>query len=90
MIVQFAAAMGINVIGIDVGDEKRDTALHAGAKHFIDVTKVKDVGAAVKELTADKLGAHATIVAAGNGKAYEAAPSTLRLLGTVVAVGLRE
>lgn len=90
MVVQFAKAMGYKVIGIDLGDEKKDTALHAGADDFVDVSKVEDVGAAVKKLTADGLGAHACVVAAGNPKAYSTAPSVLRPLGTLIALGLRE
>lgn len=90
MVVQFATAMGHNVIGIDVGEEKRAVATEAGAKHFIDVTKTEDVGAAVKKLTPDGKGAHACIVAAGNAKAYVVAPTVLRNLGLLVALGHRE
>lgn len=39
--VQYAKAMGMRVIGIDGGDEKRDLCLKLGAEHFIDFTKVR-------------------------------------------------
>lgn len=90
MVTQFCKAQGYNVIGIDVGDDKNKTATEAGAAHFIDVTKVdaKDLPAAVRKISPDGLGAHAVIVAAGNGKAYENAPGLLRPCGVLVAVGL--
>lgn len=90
MVTQFCKAMGYNVIGVDVGDSKRETAIHAGASHFLDVTKVNaaDMPAEVRKISPDGMGAHACIVAAGNGKAYEAAPGLLRPCGILVAVGL--
>ncbi|BEJ10622.1 hypothetical protein CspHIS471_0100440 [Cutaneotrichosporon sp. HIS471] len=90
MVTQFCKADGFNVIGIDVGDEKRKVAEHAGAAHFLDVTKIadKDLPAEVRKLTPDGLGAHAVIVAAGNPKAYSNAPGLLRPLGVIVAVGI--
>lgn len=90
MVTQFCKANGYNVIGIDVGDEKRDTALKAGASHFLDVTKIDaaSLPAEVRKISPDGMGAHAAIVAAGNGKAYEAAPGLLRPCGVLVAVGL--
>lgn len=90
MVVQFATAMGFKVIGIDLGDDKSATAKEAGAKEFVDVSKVDDVGAAVKKLTEDGMGAHACVVAAGNPKAYATAPAVLRPLGQIIAVGLRK
>lgn len=39
--VQYAKAMGMRVIGIDGGDEKKELATRLGAEHFIDFTKVR-------------------------------------------------
>jgi len=89
MVVQFCKAKGYKTIGVDLGADKTETVKNAGADAYIDlsVTKADDLPAEVQKLT-DGLGAHAAIVAAGNGKAYAAAPTVLRPLGTVVAVGL--
>ncbi|KAL1408659.1 hypothetical protein Q8F55_005472 [Vanrija albida] len=87
MVVQFAKAMGLHVIAIDVGADKAAGTLECGAEAFIDVTKEKDLPGKVKSHTGG-LGAHGVIVTAGNGKAYEAAAPLLRPLGVLVAVGL--
>lgn len=92
MVVQFCKAMGFKVIAVDLGADKKKVAEEAGADAFIDVTTVKpeDLPAEVQKLTPGNLGAHATIVAAGNAKAYAAAPGVLRPRGVVIALGLRE
>jgi len=47
---QYAKAMGLNVIGIDAGEEKRDMVLNQlGARVFVDFSTSKDV---VKEVQA--------------------------------------
>jgi propanol-preferring alcohol dehydrogenase len=38
--VQYAKAMGMRIIGIDGGDEKKELSLRLGAEHYIDFTKV--------------------------------------------------
>ena len=38
--IQYAKAMGMRVIGIDGGDEKKELSLRLGAEHYIDFTKV--------------------------------------------------
>ncbi|KIW06191.1 uncharacterized protein PV09_02671 [Verruconis gallopava] len=84
--VQYAKAMGIRVIAIDGGDEKRDLCLRLGAEHFIDFTQVKDVPAEVVKLTT--YGAHGVIVTGATRQAYESAPHMLRVRGRMVCVGL--
>ncbi|KAL2439215.1 Alcohol dehydrogenase 5 [Exophiala dermatitidis] len=84
--VQYARAMGLRVIAIDGGDEKKELCKKLGAEEFIDFTKVKDTAAEVMRIT--KYGAHGVIVIAATKQAYETAPSFLRPGGTVVAVGL--
>ena len=41
--IQYAKAMGMRIIGIDGGDEKKELSLRLGAEHYIDFTKVRAV-----------------------------------------------
>jgi len=84
--VQYAKAMGMRIIAIDGGDEKRDLCKKLGAEEFIDYTKVQDIAAEVMRITT--YGAHGVIVTAATKEAYASAPGLLRPGGTVVAVGL--
>ncbi|EKJ76064.1 hypothetical protein NXS19_002873 [Fusarium pseudograminearum] len=84
--IQYAKAMGMRVIAIDGGDEKRELCLKLGAEVFIDFKTTKDIAAQVLKITT--YGAHGVIVTAGTRAAYESAPTYLRPNGTVVAVGL--
>ncbi|KAK5189551.1 hypothetical protein LTR99_001830 [Exophiala xenobiotica] len=78
--------IGMRIIAIDGGDEKRDLCKKLGAEEFIDFTQVSDPAAEVMKLT--KYGAHGVIVTAATKEAYASAPGFLRPGGTVVAVGL--
>jgi hypothetical protein len=78
--------MGMRVIAIDGGDEKRELCLKLGAEVYIDFKTTKDIPAEVLKIT--KYGAHGVIVTAATRAAYETAPNYLRPNGTVVAVGL--
>lgn len=50
--VQYAKAMGMRVIAVDGGDDKRKLCLDKlGAEEYIDFTKEKDIPAKVTELT---------------------------------------
>jgi propanol-preferring alcohol dehydrogenase len=84
--VQYAKAMGMRVIAIDGGDEKRELCKKLGAEVFIDFLTVKDIPAEVVKATT--YGAHAVIVFAATREGYASAPAMLRPGGTVVAVGL--
>jgi propanol-preferring alcohol dehydrogenase len=84
--VQYAKAMGMRVIAIDGGDEKRDLCKRLGAEAYIDFTTSKDIAAEVMALTT--YGAHGVIVTAATRQGYESAPGFLRPGGTLVAVGL--
>jgi propanol-preferring alcohol dehydrogenase len=82
--------MGLRVIAIDGGEEKRSLCLDTlGAEAFVDFTKVKDVAAEVIRLT-DGKGAHGIFVTAGNKAAYESAPQMVRVGGRVMCIGLGE
>jgi propanol-preferring alcohol dehydrogenase len=84
--VQYAKAMGMRVIAIDGGDEKRDLCKKLGAEVFIDYLVVKDIPAEVVKTTTH--GAHAVIVFSATKEGYASAPAMLRPGGTMVAVGL--
>ena len=84
--IQYAKAMGMRVIAIDGGEEKKKLCMGLGAEHFIDYTKSKDVPAEVMEITT--YGAHGVIVTAATREGYATAPRLLRPRGTLVAVGM--
>jgi propanol-preferring alcohol dehydrogenase len=82
--------MGIRVIAIDGGEQKRSLCLDTlGAEAFIDFTQVDDVAAEVIRIT-DGKGAHGIFVTAGNKAAYESAPKMVRVGGRVMCIGLGE
>ncbi|GAA6061587.1 hypothetical protein JCM10212_004337 [Sporobolomyces blumeae] len=89
--VQYAAAMGLRVIAIDTGDDKKKLCASYGADRFVDFKdhkKPEDLIKAIKDLTDDGKGPHAAIVAAAGAAAYEQALEYIRPTGTLVCVGL--
>ncbi|KAB8231595.1 chaperonin 10-like protein [Aspergillus alliaceus] len=87
--IQYARAMGMRVIAIDGGDEKRDLCQKLGAEAYIDFLKFKapaDLKDEIMKIT--KHGAHGVIVTAANKTVYEWGPMYLRPGGTMVVVGL--
>lgn len=85
--VQYAAAMGYRVIGIDTGEEKKKLVLDLGADAWIDFKECKDCVGEVLRITGG-LGAHAAVVAAASEAAYTQGLDYIRPRGTLVAVGL--
>lgn len=81
--------MGLRVIGIDGGNEKRTLCMDLGCEAFVDFTEAKDVVGEVVTIT-DGKGAHGVIVTASSGSAYNIAPKMLRVGGLVMCVGLRK
>lgn len=87
--IQYARAMGMRVLAIDGGDEKRDLCEKLGAEAYIDFQKFKapaDLKDEVMRIT--KHGAHGVVVTAASKTVYEWAPMYLRPGGTMVVVGL--
>ncbi|KAH6985197.1 chaperonin 10-like protein [Ilyonectria destructans] len=84
--VQYAHAMGMRVIAIDTGEQKRKLCGKLGAEAFIDFKTSQDVTTEVRRLT--KYGAHGVLVIAASKDAFATAPSFLRPRGTVVVVGV--
>jgi propanol-preferring alcohol dehydrogenase len=70
---QYAKAMGIEVIAIDSGEEKKAMTAKLGARHFVDFSTTKDLVGDVKALTEDGLGPHAAILVAVNEKPFQQA-----------------
>ena len=60
--VQYAKAMGMRVIAVDCGDEKRDLCKGLGAETFIDFATTKDITAEIMGITT--YGAHGVLVTA--------------------------
>lgn len=58
--LQLGKAMGLRMIAIDTGDEKKQLCLNNGAEAFIDFRTTKDVVEEVNAITNG--GAHAVIV----------------------------
>jgi propanol-preferring alcohol dehydrogenase len=87
--VQLAKAMGMRVVGVDGGDEKRDLCMKLGCEAFVDFTKVDNVAEEVVKIC-DGKGAHGVFVTATSAAAYASAPMMTRISGKVMCVGLRK
>lgn len=87
--VQIAKAMGMRVIGIDGGEEKRALCTKLGCEAFVDFLTTKDVVEEVIKIT-DGKGAHGVFVTATSPAAYESAPKMVRVGGRVMCIGLSE
>lgn len=86
---QYAKAMGLRVIGIDTGDEKKKMCLEQlGSEHFVDFATSKNLVKDVQAATPDGLGPHAVILVAVNEKPFQQAAEYVRPRGTVVCIGL--
>lgn len=71
---QYAKAMGLRVIAIDTGDEKKKMCLEQlGAETFVDFATSKNVVKDVQAQTEDGLGPHAVILVAVNEKPFQQA-----------------
>ncbi|MBA4602517.1 alcohol dehydrogenase AdhP [Thermoactinomyces mirandus] len=82
--LQYAKAMGFNVIAVDIQDDKLELAKRLGA----DLTVNSKTVDPVKEIEEKVGGAHAALSVAVNPKAFEQAYQSVRRGGTVVIVGL--
>ncbi len=80
-----AAARGAEVIAVDLGIDKKDTALAFGASHFISSSH-QDVDAVVNELTGGD-GADVVIEAVGVAETFTKAIDLACFAGRVVYVG---
>jgi len=86
---QYAKAMGLQVIAIDSGDEKKKMCMEQlGARAFVDFATSKNVIKDVQSATEDGQGPHAVILVAVNEKPFQQAAEYVRPRGTVVCIGL--
>jgi propanol-preferring alcohol dehydrogenase len=86
--VQIAKAMGMRVIAVDGGAEKRklcEEVLKVDA--FVDFTESKSVEEDVIKITGGK-GANGVFVTAGSAAAYKSAPMMCGVGGRVMCIGL--
>ena len=65
--------MGLSVIAIDGGNEKKAMTKKLGAEHFVDFMTSKNIVGDVKAATVDGLGPHAVILVAVNEKPFQQA-----------------
>jgi len=87
--VQYATAMGLNVIAIDTGDAKEKMVKGLGAKAWIDFKKSgKNLVADIQKASPGGLGPHAALVVAAHESAYTQAIEYLRPSGTLVCNGM--
>lgn len=84
--VQIARKLGYKVIAVDEGEEKGRLCRELGAEVYLDY-KTDGLEGTVKVMT-NGYGAHAVICTTGSDSAYDQAFKLVRILGTVVCVGL--
>ncbi|TXR53828.1 alcohol dehydrogenase AdhP [Reinekea thalattae] len=83
--IQYAVAMGMNVIAVDTGAEKLELAKTLGARHCIDFKK-QSPSEAIIELTPG--GVHGVVCTAVSQPAFKEAYRSVRRGGACVLVGL--
>ena len=83
--IQYAVAMGLNVIGVDTGSDKEQLAKELGATYFIDFQKDVPEKKIQEYLNT---GVHASICTAVSKAAFESAYHSVRRGGSCVLVGL--
>ncbi len=82
--VQYAIAMGLHVVAIDIGQEKLDLARKLGARLVLDASACDPAAVIQKEIG----GAHGVLVTAVSRSAFSQALGMVRRGGTVSLVGL--
>ncbi|WP_339107078.1 alcohol dehydrogenase AdhP [Thioclava sp. GXIMD4216] len=86
MAVQYAVAMGLNVVAVDIDDAKLDLARRLGAKLTVNARDIQDPAAYVKKETDG--GVNGVLVTAVSEKAFEQAVGMVGRGGTVSLNGL--
>ncbi|ODH48601.1 alcohol dehydrogenase 1 [Paracoccidioides brasiliensis] len=87
---QYAKAMGLQIIAVDAGNEKRELLIFVkcNKQAFIDFSKSRDLVADVKAASPDGLGPHAVLLMATAELPFQQATGYVRSRGTIVAIGL--
>uniref|UniRef100_A0A7E4V5N4 alcohol dehydrogenase n=1 Tax=Panagrellus redivivus TaxID=6233 RepID=A0A7E4V5N4_PANRE len=86
MAIQFAKAMGMRVVAIDLGAAKEEHCKKLGAETYVDVSKHPDLVETVRKATNG--GPHGVLHIATAEKPLELATQYVRTRGTVVLVSL--
>lgn len=84
MAVQYAKAMGMRCVAVDIGDDKLELAKSLGADEVINAAKEDPVARITSELG----GVHGVLVTAVSTTAFQQAVGMLRRHGTMSLVGL--
>jgi alcohol dehydrogenase, propanol-preferring len=84
--VQLATAMGLRVIGVDGGNEKRDLCLRLGCEAFVDFT-TSNAEEEVKRISGGN-GVNGVFVTATSSQAYRAATRMVSIGGKVMCIGM--
>lgn len=84
--IMIANATGANVIAVDIGDDKLETAKSLGAVAAVNARDTGDVADAIRDLTAG--GAHVSIDALGHSETCVNSINSLRRRGKHVQIGL--
>ena len=74
---QYAKAMGLKIIAIDAGNEKKEMTSKLGASSFVDFSTSENVVKDVQACTEDGLGPHAVILVAVNEKPFQQAAEVI-------------
>ncbi|KAJ5339169.1 hypothetical protein N7452_005897 [Penicillium brevicompactum] len=83
--IQYAKALKLRVIGIDISDSQLESAKSLGADlTFNSATNLSYQ----KEIFAKTSGAHAAVVLSASNIAYQNAPSVLRINGILMVIGI--
>lgn len=85
---QYAKAMGLRIIAIDGGEEKKEMCVKLGAEAYVDFTTSSDLVKDVQAATPDGLGPHAVLLLAPFEGPFQQAAGYVRPRGTIVAIGL--
>uniref|UniRef100_A0A914QI29 alcohol dehydrogenase n=1 Tax=Panagrolaimus davidi TaxID=227884 RepID=A0A914QI29_9BILA len=86
MAIQYAKAMGMRVLALDIGREKEKHCKELGAEFFVD--PLAEANVVEKVLTLTKGGPHAVVHVATSDKPIEQAIKYIRTRGTIVLVSL--
>lgn len=85
--IQLVKAMGIRVIGIDIGEETRDLCMRLGCEAFVDFSTTSDLVEEVRHIS-DGNSADRGFVRATSRGAYTVAPKMTGIGGRVMCVGM--
>ncbi|CAG7843865.1 Alcohol dehydrogenase [Pseudoclavibacter triregionum] len=83
--VQYAVAMGMRIVAVDIADDKLELAKRHGAEVVVNAKDADPVPAVVE---ATKGGGHGILVTAVHPQDFDQAIGMSRKLGTIVVVGL--